>query len=298
MKNFVRKLSSSDREPRRPIRFALEFGAILLQHSSVTRSTCRMKQLLFRIAPLFLFISTAWTQEVPALFRDILKLEEPVRGEIIVVLPPAEIEKYISKVEQAAQKDPAWFTEYSKNTNPGVPLPYHEKLGLTKQEYDEYIALWAKREFKAAQEITLLLRVGSEGRWNIIASGSAGALSTLRFAEKEDNWKSPNGILTRLPDINADPSSILGAWTGKEWRFEEETSLSKLKENIAIGLTADQKFHLIVYRAQELTTTGTRLLDKNLVVRVPVTAGAAIKTTAPLKPQAVAPSDSSTPKKR
>ena len=257
-----------------------------------------MKQLLSRIAPLFLFTSTAWTQEVPALFRDILKHEEPVRGEIIVVLPPAEIEKYISKVEQAAQKDPAWFTEYSKNTNPGVPLPYHEKLGLTKQEYDEYIALWAKREFKAAQEITLLLRVGSEGRWNIIASGSAGALSTLRFAEKEDNWKSPNGILTRLPDINADPSSILGAWTGKEWRFEEETSLSKLKENVAIGLTADQKFHLIVYRAQELTTTGTRLLDKNLVVRVPVTTGTAIKTTAPSKPQAVAPSESSKPKKR
>lgn len=257
-----------------------------------------MKQLLFRIVPFLTLATSAWGQEVPALFKDILKPEQPVRAEIIVVLPPPEIEKYISKVEQTAQKDPAWFTEYSKNTNPGIPLPYHEKLGLTKQEYDEYIALWAKREFKAAQEVTLLLRKGSEGRWNIIASGAAGAISTLRYAEKEDNWKSPNGILTRLPDINADPSSILGAWTGKEWRFEEETSLSKLKENVAIGLTADKKYHLIVYRAQELTATGTRLLDKNLVVRVPVTAGTAIKTTAPAKPLPTKPATPSTPKKR
>jgi hypothetical protein len=256
-----------------------------------------MKQLFFRIVPFLALATTAWGQEVPAFFKDILKPDQPVRAEIIVVLPPPEIEKYISKVEQTAQKDQAWFTEYSKNTNPGVPLPYHEKLGLTKQEYDEYIALWAKREFKAAQEITLLLRKGTEGRWNIIASGAAGAISTLRYAEKEDNWKSPNGILTRLPDINADPSSILGAWSGKEWRFEEETSLSKLKENVAIGLTADKKYHLIVYRAQELTTTGTRLLDKNLVVRVPATAGTAIKTTAPATPP-TKPATPSTPKKR
>lgn len=273
-------------------RFALEFAANLPQDDRHSRGSHCMKQLLILIVPLLTLASSAWGQEVPALFKDIFKPEQPVRGEIIVVLPPPEIEKYISKVEQTAQKDPAWFTEYSKNTNPGIPLPYHEKLGLTKQEYDEYIALWAKREFKAVQEVTLLLRKGSEGRWNIMATGAAAAISSLRFAEKEDNWKSPNGTLTRLPDINADPSSILGAWTGKEWRFEEETSLSRLKENFALGLSADKKFHLIVYRAQELTAAGTRLLDKNLVVRIPAVT-AAIKTSAPAKP-----ATPSTPKKR
>ena len=123
-------------------------------------------------------------------------------------------------------------------------------------------------------------------------------MNTSPCGPKEDNWTSPNGTPTRLPDINADPSRILGAWTGKEWRFEEETSLSKLKENVAIGLTADKKYHLIVYRAQELTATGTRLLDKNLVVRVPVTAGTAIKTTAPATPPPTKPAAPSTPKKR
>ncbi len=234
-----------------------------------------MKSLFLFTALLASFAHLTHAQEVPALFKGFLKLDTPVRAEAVLVLPPPEIEKYIAKVEQAAQKDRAWFAEYSKTTKPGIPLPYHEKIGLTKEEYDEYLALWAKREFKVAQEVSLLLRKGSEDRWNIIASGAGSALSSLRFSDKDDNWKSTNGIMTRLEDIKADPMSILGAWTGKEWRFEEETNLSKLKENFAIGITGDGKYHLLVYRAQEMTTQGTRLLDKNLVIRIPVAAAAA-----------------------
>ena len=194
------------------------------------------------------------------------------------------------EVSQAAAKDQKWFTEYSKDTKPGIPLPFHEKLGLTKEEYDDYLLLWSKREFKVAQEITLLLRRGSEGRWNIIAS----VFWDAQF--DKINWTGNLG--TTLPGKN-DAGSKAAAWTGKEWRFEEETTLSKLKENFAIGTTADNKYHLLVYRAQEMTSNGTRLLDKNLVLRIANTAPAAkdpakdpvkaptkpaVKTTAPSKP--------------
>lgn len=246
-----------------------------------------MKHLLSRIAPLLLLGTFTHAEDAPELFKGLLKIDQPLRAEVVVVLPPPDIEKYITKVEQEAQKDPKWFTEYSKNTNPGIPLPYHEKLGLTRQEYDEYLALWAKRELKAAAEVNLMLRKGSDGRWNIMSTGAAGPIASLRYSDKDDNWKSTNGIMTRLDDINADANSILGAWTGKEWRFEEETSLSKIKENFAIGMTGDKKYHLIVYRAQEMTATGTRLLDKNLVLRIPAAppaTGTAPKTSTTKKP--------------
>lgn len=242
-----------------------------------------MKYLLSRIAAFALVGTFAHGQDAPEMLTAFLKVDQPVRADIVVVMPPPDIEKYISKVEQAAQKDPQWFTEYSKNTNPGVPLPFHEKLGITKQEYDEYLTLWAKRELKPAQEISLLLRKGSDGRWNIIGSGAAAIVSSLRYSVQDDNWKSTNGIMTRLDDIKADANSILGEWSGREWRFEEETSLSKLKENFAIGLTGDKKYHLIVYRAQELTSTGTRLLDKNIVIRIPAAVAAPAASGAPAK---------------
>jgi hypothetical protein len=85
--------------------------------------------------------------------------------------------------------------------------------------------------------------------------------------------------LKRIEDISADPTSILGEWVGHEWRFEEETSLGKTKENIAIGRFVTQKYGLIVYRVQELSAEGTRLLDKSLVVRFTLPKDAPAKIT-------------------
>jgi hypothetical protein len=227
-----------------------------------------MKFLFSAIASLALIAPSARAQDAPELLSAFLKVDQPVSAQVVVVIPPPDIEKYISKVEQAAQKDPKWFLEQSKNTPPGVPLPYHEKIGLNQQEYDDYLALWAKREIKAVEEVNLMLRKSYDGRWNILASGSAAPISSLRFSAQDDNWKSTNGVMTRLDDVKNDEKSIFGAWSGKEWRFEEETSFSKIKENLSIGITADKKFYLLAYRGQEMSSTGSRLLDKSVVIRV------------------------------
>ncbi len=73
-------------------------------------------------------------------------------------------------------------------------------------------------------------------------------------------------MLERLEDIKAEASSILGAWSGYEWRFEEETGLGKTKENFAIGRYNEKSFGLVVYRVQEISSEGRRLLDKSLVI--------------------------------
>ena len=115
----------------------------------------------------------------------------------------------------------------------------------------------------------------------ITSTGAASLFSTLRYQAKTDQFRSPNGELKRIEDITADPSSILGAWSGLEWKFEEETGLGKIKENFALGRLADNKYGLIVYRAQELSTEGTRLLDKSLVVRFPLGKAGQAKETEP-----------------
>lgn len=208
--------------------------------------------------------------DVPKVFAGLFEKDIPVKGQIGVVLPPSEIDKYVAKVETAARKDPKWFREFSGTAKPGAPLPYDERLGLTKAEYEEYLVLWGKREFKAMEEVMLLLRQSTGDTWSITATGAAGTISTLRYIAKDDAFRSPNGVLKRIDDIKADAASILGEWSGQEWKFEEETGLGKIKENFALGNFADKKFGLIVYRAQELSTEGTRLLDKSLVVRFPL----------------------------
>lgn len=225
-------------------------------------------------------LATAFAaEEVPSVFAGLFEKDVPVKGQIGMVLPPPEIDKYVAKVEAAARKEPKWFREYSASAKPGVPLPYDEKLGLTKEEYAQYTALWNKREFKPMEEVMLLLRQSSGGGWVLTATGGASVISTLRFSPKDGIFRSPNGDMKPLGDIDADASSILGSWTGKEWKFEEESSLGKTKENLALGKYTDKPYGLVVYRAQELSTEGTRLLDKSLVIRFAIGKQAPAKST-------------------
>jgi len=208
--------------------------------------------------------------EVPKVFSGLFKQDVPVKGQIGMVMPPKEIDKYLAKVEAAARKDPKWFREFSKQSKPGIPLPYDERLGLTQEEYNDYLKLWGKREFKAMEEVMLNLRQTAGDTWSLISTGGASSVSTLRYSEKSDTFRSPNGELKRIDDIKADTNSILGEWSGPEWKFEEETGLGKTKENVALGRLAGNQYGLIVYRVQELSTEGTRLLDKSLVIRFPL----------------------------
>lgn len=236
-----------------------------------------MKSIL--VSALALTASLAFGADAPKVLSELFTPGSVVRGEIVLVVPPPELDKYVAKVEEAAHKDPEWFREHSKNAKPGVPLPYHEKLGLTKEEYDEYLKLWAKREFKPVEPVGLQLRSGSDDKWSIAVSGSAQSISMLRYDPKEDVFRSPNGTLKRLEEVNADANSTLGAWTGHEWKFEESTSLGITKENIAIGQTADKKYGLVVYRLQEVSSLGTKLLDRGMVVRFPLGAAGIVKPT-------------------
>ncbi|MCH7225344.1 hypothetical protein [Haloferula sp. A504] len=221
--------------------------------------------------------------EVPKVL-DYLPVGKLVKGATTVVLPPPELDKYVVKLEEAAKANPGWFEEYSKKSAPGVPLPYDPKLGLTEDEYKDYLELWAKREFKPVDPVILQLKEGSDGRWSINAAvpqGGSSPISTLKYDPEKDAFVSPNGTLERLEDVNADKDSILGAWTGHEWKFEEKTSLGETKENFAIGKTGDGKFGLLVYRMQEVSSEGTRLYDKSLVIRYPMGEAGVLKTPAP-----------------
>jgi hypothetical protein len=218
----------------------------------------------------------------PKMLAELLPAGTPVRGEIITVAPPKEIAVFMAKVDEAAKNDPTWYTEFAAKAKPGVPLPFDEKLGLTKSEYDEYLKLWAAREVRTIQPVVLQLIQKSDGEWSIQVTGAGSAISILRYIEKEDVFKSPNGPLKRIEDINADEASTLGAWNGHEWRFEEENTLGRTKENFAIGKMKDGKFNLLVYRAQEVSAQGTRLYDKSLVIRFAPLAAA--PAPAPKKP--------------
>lgn len=230
-----------------------------------------------KLFSLFLLFTASLSAEVPEIFKGLFEEEVPVKASIGMVAPPEEIDKFIAKVEIAARKNPEWFKEYTVAAPPGVPLPYHENLGLTKEEYDEYIALWGKRSFKSTEEVLLVLRKTLGDTWTLTATGSAGVISTLRYDPAKDTFRSPSGIMERLEDIKTDDKHILGAWTGKEWRFQESSLLGLSKQNFAIGKFEKSEYGIIIFRAQEVTTEGVRIHENNIVLRFPLGKAGQIK---------------------
>lgn len=204
--------------------------------------------------------------KTPELLAKFLLKDKAVPGDVGAIVPPEEINKYITKVQEAAKADPEWHKEYAKKAKPGIPLPWHEKLGLTKEEYADYLKQWDKREFKTVQQVLVRLEEPKPGEWMIRVSGIGMPISLLRFDAKTGSFKSPNGELKRIEDINAEPRSILGAWKGHEWRYEKKTEFISTKENMALGKYNDGKHCLLIYRLQE-STSGLRLADKSLIIR-------------------------------
>ena len=214
-------------------------------------------------------LSLGLAQNAPKVLADYLTPNVGVKGEVVAVVPPEEIKPYIKKVEEGSAKDPKWFAEYSAKSKPGVPLPYDERLGLTKVEYDKYLELWDQREFKVIQPVGVRLeKLGDQ--WMIRVSGVGAKIGLLRYDAASDSFTSPNGKMARIDDIKADSASILRGWTGHEWKFEEEGALGKTKENFAIGRTEDKKFGLLVYRLQDISASGRPLYDQSVLIRFAV----------------------------
>ncbi len=229
-----------------------------------------MKMTKTWISGLIGLIALQWVAsaaEVPEALARYFDKDKPVKAQIIAIVPPKEFEGFVQKLSEAAQKDPEWFAEHSKKS-PGSPLPlFDEKLGMSQEEYDNYEKLWASRAAKKLDDTSLMLTEVGDGQWKINASGPAVTLSLLRYNPKKNIFISPNGKLEGIADILTPERSLLGAWKGKEWRFEADNSLTKSKENVALGTTTDGKYSFLIYRLQEVTSKGKPLFDKSLVIR-------------------------------
>jgi hypothetical protein len=233
-----------------------------------------MNSLLSRLAVLpllFALVCPVLAEDPPKVFGDYLKVGVATRGEIVGVIPPKEMQKYIDIIHESAKAAPEWFEEFSKKNKPGLPLPFHEKMGLTKEDHAEYLLLWEKREMKPIPNgaVTLRLESPKEGEWVVRVDGLGSSVSLLRYDAKKDVINSPNGAMLRLVDVDAKKESLLGAWTGHEWKFDEE-DLVRIKENFAIGKMGNGKLGLILYRLQEISTEGVLEYDRRMLIRFPL----------------------------
>lgn len=234
-----------------------------------------MKKLTLMVVMSGLFVGMAgWVlaDSAPKILSEFLEPEKITKGEVVKMEIDSEFNKFTALLAQAKQKDPAWYKEHLAKSDPKNPIPlYDAKLGMTKAEYDKYVKLWEKRKYKRVNqgrvELMLTALDKEKGEWAIQTTGKGLPISLLKFRETTGDIVSTNGVMKRIADIHSPATGLYREWNGYEWRYYNEGSLVKIKENFAIGRTGDKRYGILIYSLQEVSGAGTPLADDLIIIR-------------------------------
>jgi hypothetical protein len=138
-----------------------------------------------------------------------------------ILQEPRQIE-LSNKLQSAVKQNYAWFVDYLKSVPQGQPMSYHVKLGVTKEEYAEFmdlidnieiistgtqqITIWTKDDiiqFKSGNKLSLLDSLRIDLKNNIVLFG---------------HLKLPFGDTL---NITSNKNALKSKWTGYSWILEE-----------------------------------------------------------------------------
>jgi hypothetical protein len=177
----------------------------------------------------------------------------PRDGVVDVMEPvlPERLEELARKLQQAVAKDPAWLQSHLATVKPGEPLPYHEKLGLTKAEYEEFQALSKKGGMRKVKSVKVKVE-GTDDRVVLLFGESLPGLEKVEIDLKKDSASTPAGLAPERKAITASQDqSATGPWDGIQWRskdFEQDTSRPSV--SLAVGRLRDSQRGILYYRVK------------------------------------------------
>jgi hypothetical protein len=138
------------------------------------------------------------------------------------LLSPAttpEAEAIGLKLQQAMAADPAWFQSYLQEAGlePGQLLPYHEKMGITEEEYAAVLEAAKSMGLKKLSDAYVSF-AEAQGRLTMHIEGVALPTYTFVFSSGGQEMKCTLGSSAAPTAINQkDESSPAGAWKGSQW---------------------------------------------------------------------------------
>ncbi|QDT76623.1 hypothetical protein GmarT_00450 [Gimesia maris] len=168
---------------------------------------------------------------------------------------PKRAEEIGRKFKQALAKNPDWFLEHSKNKKPGEPLPHDERMGISKEEYEEFLKLSQKTTMRKMKEAPLIITQKEEDVFELDGGTELSDFTGIVIDLKQDQVQSPFGTLTERSIINAPESTALGAWNGVQWKgnLTEADGVTGSVAKLAMGKIKKSGRCVIYYDVRKIT---------------------------------------------
>jgi hypothetical protein len=150
----------------------------------------------------------------------------PHRAEIMTLDAPPEMEAIAARFKEAVRRNAAWFEAYVQEHD-GRTLPWHAKMGITREEYEELVRTQGNLGLRKQRDTVLIL--AEDGREVTISTGGDWRFFddlAVRIRGDATQATTSVGALPERVEVRASPQqSVTGPWDGTCWRASELTSL-------------------------------------------------------------------------
>jgi len=224
-----------------------------------------MNRRILLIAPFYFLSLLGFGQSKfdsnPFSFADTVLKSGVYKVDLMAIDYPVVTKVLMTKMADAISKDTTWFISYmNEHLSDSGQLKYHERLGLTESEYNEMQnGISEGKKYVKVGEETLTI-FNNDTTIGFIGSGDIETISKLVINKKSKLVRYGNTVIPYKNEIHADDRTVLKAWDGHQFRFEEmsTTDLTKIMElksksyRLLIGRTQKTKRNYLNLEAKEI----------------------------------------------
>lgn len=157
-----------------------------------------------------------------------------ISGHVVTFSVAPEDEAISRQFRHAVQDNMEWFKKAVTTNQPGKPLPYDRRMGVTQAQYEQLQHM--KSAAHPGEAVKIEVKRAADGGVTLVPQDEAGAaLKDIGFPPDEKEAKTPAGTLSIFNEIHQkDAAAPIGAWNGVEWA-EVATTDAKPNAKIAFG---------------------------------------------------------------
>jgi hypothetical protein len=176
-----------------------------------------------------------------------------VKADVMILVAPPRASELGAKMLAAVQKNQQWFLAYVRSATPGEPLPYDPRLGMTSQEYAEYLRLLSQTTLRKSGETELVFKRTPNGRITIAPSAGLADMAGIVIDTRLDTVETPYGRAEHHSEIVASKDQqATGPWNGIRWACQKTSPTGTTNMNFALGRRTEDDRAILYYTANRL----------------------------------------------
>jgi hypothetical protein len=176
-------------------------------------------------------------------------------ADVMQMTYPRGMDELTKKLAQAIAKNPDWWAEHVKKAKPGQPVAYDVRLGLTQEEYTEYLSLSKKAVFKKVK--TAKLNVKRNGERVVLSfDDRLPNLKPIELDLKADVVITTYGTAADRSQITAsEAQKATGPWDGVQWKLVsvEEKPARSTSIQFALGKLKESGRGILYYNVSQVS---------------------------------------------